>query len=403
MLYFGLSILEGVIDTNSPTFFHLGRTGTLNKPALSAMGVNTVPGIRDNSYIEDTKVAENLGYKLFERDSSVRLTYFGEDIRAELALTFIFRKQIPAENVTVVLLSDGSFSRNANVLRYADAPDPLAQLEYDRAVVREMIATAKSGNIPGSIGNTVLAFMLEMPNAYWWYNGASYLTGDVPALAHITRPLLDSGRIVDKRTSDLFAAVRAGGKIDDARDIFNMAYIAGCVPDNGKNTLVVTGTYTSYEMLDTSGTSTSVGGATLPELFNGVLAFYSDKYNIFYKGHPQTPTNSTSETGYTEGSAAKRAFFASRGIREISDAAIPSEMLMYLISGLYIGGYPGTTFQSSQDSQTLFFFSEPDKFFNFLPPGLNNPAYFLHGDTYFIYREGDEIKRTPVTLEQISR
>jgi hypothetical protein len=74
---------------------------------------------------------------------------------------------------------------------------------------------------------------------------------------------------------------------------------------------------------------------------------------------------------------------------------------MYLIDDVYIGGYPGTTFQSSMDGQTLFLFSEPSKFFNWLSAGLNNPDYFLHGNTFFIYKEEEEIRRVQVQRGQI--
>jgi len=358
------------------------------------MGINIVPGARQISYFQDVEVAENLGRKLYERDNSAHITYYGEDYRAELGISFMYRQNIPAENFTIVLLSDGAFSRNASVSRYANAANPLAQLNSDRVTVRKIISRAKSGSRPGDIGNMVLAFMLEMPNAYWWYNGASSLPTDVPALADIIQPLLDSGRIVNKRTSDLFIAVQEAGKTEEAKAIFNMANIAGSNLNNGKKTLLVMGALTQAEMDSASPTSMSIGGATLPELCDAIIDNYQSEYNIFYKGHPSTPTISGSE---------KQLYFADRNIRELSDASIPSEMLMYLIDDIFIGGYPGTTFQSSKDDQTLFFFSEPDKFFNFLTGGVNNPSYFLHGNTYFMYKEGTEIKRTPVQIERISK
>jgi hypothetical protein len=307
----------------------------------------------------------------------------------------MYQQGIPKENCTIIMLSDGAYSRNASILRYGAAnADPVAQLATDRASVRNMIARAKNGIKPGpmEIGNMMLAFMLEMPNAYWWYNGASSLPTDVPALAEIVQPLLDEGRIVNKTTSALFQAVQTAGKTDDAKAMFNMENIAGTGIDNGKKTLIVMGTRTENEMDTTSTVSEYIGGASLPELFDTVIANYQDEYNIFYKGHPSTPTASGSP---------KHTYFTAHNIREIADASLPAEMLMYLIDEVYIGGYPGTTFQSSKDEQTLFFFSEPSKFFNWLSAGINNPSYFLHGNTYFIYKEGGTVKRTLVQEDNI--
>jgi hypothetical protein len=396
VVYFGLSVLEGTINKNHPTFYHLGRPGTVNQSALSGMGINAVPGVRQSWYYDDEEVAENLGRELYQRDRSAHITFYGEDVRAELGISFMYRQGIPEKNCTIIMLSDGAYSRNASILQYGNAADPVAQLAADRASVRNMIARAKIGikPEPTEIGNMMLAFMLEMPNAYWWYNGASSLTTDVPALTDIVQPLLDSGRIVNKTTAALFHAVQMAGRIDDAKMLFNMANIAGTMDDNGKKTLIVIGTRTENEMNDASSVSANAGGATLPELFDTVIANYQGEYNIFYKGHPSTPTISGSEKG---------AYFAAHNIREIADASLPAEMLMYLIDAVYIGGYPGTTFQSSKDGQTLFFFSEPSKFFNWLSAGVNNPSYFLHGNTYFIYKEEGTVRRTLVQAGDIAR
>jgi hypothetical protein len=395
VLYFGLSVLDGTVNTNNPTFYHLGRPGTVNQSALSGMGIDLVPGARQSSFNEDEEVAENLGRKLYQRDRSAHITFYGEDVLAELGISFMYRQGIPEENCTIIMLSDGAYSRNASILRYGNATDPAAQLDADRVSVRNMIARAKNGIKPGhtEIGNMMLAFMLEMPNAYWWYNGASSLPSDVPALAEIVQPLLSSGRIVNKTTSALFQAVQTAGRIDDAKALFNMADIAGTGIDNGKKTLIVMGTRTETEMDSASNISANIGGAALPELFDTVIANYQDEYNIFYKGHPSTPTISGSP---------KHTYFTAHNIREIADASLPAEMLMYLIDEVYIGGYPGTTFQSSKDGQTLFFFSEPSKFFNWLSAGVNNPSYFLHGNTYFIYKENGTMQRTLVQAGTIA-
>ena len=394
VLYFGLSVLDGTIDTTDPTFYHLGRTGTLNQSALLPLNVKMVPGVAQKNYYGDETIAENLGRKLYERDNSTHITFYGEDVRAQLGISFMYKQHIPEQNLDIVMLSDGSYSKNANILRYANSANPAAQLDADRATVRKMIAQAKLGITPDTIGNMMLAFILEMPNATWWYNGASSLPTDVPALAGITKQLLQDGRIIDVQTATLFTAVQNAGKLEDAKAIFNMANIAGSDLNNGKKTLIVMGTRTELEMVDTSTTSLNIGGAALPELMDAVIANYGNDYNIFYKGHPGTPT--------VDGSN-KQIYFKNHNIQEISDASIPAEMLMYLIDDVYIGGYPGTTFQSSKDDQTLFFFSEPTKFLGILG-GLNNPDYFLHGNTYFIYKDGaNGIVMTPVQESQISK
>jgi len=395
VLYFGLSALEGVIDVSNPTFY-VNLRKHLNDTSLS--NVSLVPGATVDDFYEDLHITENLGRKLYERDNSVHITYYGEDVRSETAIRFMYSQNIPAENITIVLLSDGAYSRNS-ISRYGpNTTNPIARLETDRAIVRNAIASAKAGIALEfhTLVNMNLAFMLEMPNAYWWYNGASSLPTDVhPDLKTIAQHLLDSGRIVNKRLSDLFAVVQNSGKTEQAKTILKMSEVADTDVDNGKKTLVIMGTYTDTEMNPASDYAANrIGGAVLPELLDEVIKAYSGEYNIFYKGHPAYPTVPGSE---------KHTYLTDNGILEISDASIPAEMLMYLIDDLYIGGYPGTVFQNSKDNQTLFLFSEPEKLRGaWLTGGLNNPDYFLHGNTYFIYKDSGAIQRTPVQRSDIT-
>src|SRR5690554_648640 len=84
--------------------------------------------------------------------------------------------------------------------------------------------------------------------------------------------------------------------------------------------------------------------ATFEQYLEKIVELYSSEYKIFYKGHPRYP----SEDDRIE-------LFDSYGVVELPNS-IPVETLMLLYENVFIGGYNGTSFHSSQKGQTLFLF-----------------------------------------------
>lgn len=83
---------------------------------------------------------------------------------------------------------------------------------------------------------------------------------------------------------------------------------------------------------------------TFNEYLDIVLDTYGEEYEVFYKGHPAYPSNEERKT-----------IFSNEGVVELR-SSIPVEILMYIYPNVYIGGYRGSSFLSSMDGQTLFFF-----------------------------------------------
>ena len=77
---------------------------------------------------------------------------------------------------------------------------------------------------------------------------------------------------------------------------------------------------------------------------NQVKNRYESEYNLFYKGHPQTPTDST-----------KLASLNAAGFTDLL-TTIPAETMMLFYDNVYVGGYPGSTFVSAMVGQTVFSF-----------------------------------------------
>ncbi|MDR1127072.1 MAG: hypothetical protein LBL06_02965 [Treponema sp.] len=110
---------------------------------------------------------------------------------------------------------------------------------------------------------------------------------------------------------------------------------------NGKKTLLLLGTYTNYEQ---DSTLYQTGAVLIPDLLEQVETRYGDEYNLFYKGHPQTPTNAT-----------KLASLQNAGFTDLP-TTIPAETMMLFYDDVYVGGYPGSTFVSAKEGQTVFAF-----------------------------------------------
>ncbi|MDR0784656.1 MAG: hypothetical protein LBE74_02060 [Treponema sp.] len=110
---------------------------------------------------------------------------------------------------------------------------------------------------------------------------------------------------------------------------------------NDKKTLLVLGTRTELEQ---TTTMSSAGAILIPDLLNQVKTRYEEDYNLFYKGHPGTPTDGT-----------KLASLSAVGFTDLL-TTIPAETMMSFYDNVYVGGYPGSTFVSATTGQTVFSF-----------------------------------------------
>ena len=98
----------------------------------------------------------------------------------------------------------------------------------------------------------------------------------------------------------------------------------------------------------------TVTSGTQPYTFLEYYAYlqetYGDTYDIFYKAHPSYPI-----TAFEDGRAD---LFEQDGVIDITPAQIPVELFMFFYDDVYICGYFGSSFYSSQKGQTICFFNK---------------------------------------------
>lgn len=102
-------------------------------------------------------------------------------------------------------------------------------------------------------------------------------------------------------------------------------------------------------ILGTSPGGENAAGKPFMEFYEKLKEMYGAQYDIFYKAHPGFIDLSS----YTDGRAER---FKADGVVNITPGTIPVELFMFFYPDVYICGYSGSSFYSSQAGQTICFF-----------------------------------------------
>ena len=121
-----------------------------------------------------------------------------------------------------------------------------------------------------------------------------------------------------------------------------------------------------YPLSTLMGTLESTYGEVFRKLMLKVKANYGNRYNIFFKPHPnQMPTGEylsyiTDMLGF-----------------QVLPATLPMESLLWVYPELKIGGYSSSLYMSTATGQTLFFLNTEDQ------NGLSVPLPILYNQGHF--------------------
>lgn len=400
VLNFALSVFD--INQN-PTYVNIERKNTFNYDSLP-LHVAKIPGTAVSGsafWNSEVQAASDFISALYTADNETKFNLYVCDFDLAFAVYFFAINGIPESSYKITCYMDGSGSYTIPKARYA-GDDGSQKLSDDCDAVSNVFARAKAGETwtegiqvgDGRTGAQLIYYTLAMvktfDNILWVVDNAATLVNSLPKISGEVEKLIAQKKIVQKNISGMVQHVKSTGKTAELEYLLKLRW--GDTPDdciaslfdqgNNKKTLMILGTNTSNEEAGNGvwgmiGSVNQLGYTLIGDdgFLSKVIARYGDRYNVFYKGHPATPT-----------SGAKAAWFAERGITDIL-ATIPAETMMYLYEDVYIGGYPGSTFQSAMDGQCVVSFGTPQWFDTNAPSA--NLDYFTN--TEYMYKSGDNL------------
>ncbi|MDR0645336.1 MAG: hypothetical protein LBG05_10625 [Treponema sp.] len=360
VLSFALSIFE---INEDPTFVAIERKNTFDYTKLPE-NVYLLPGAtksgNTNFFDIDKPAYINFVTGQYLADKETKFNLYLCDRLMGLILYGMVANGIPETNYTVTMYLDGAVYQPAN--RYSADSDPQSLYDKDCADVRTAFEKAAVGDTswtdlfyhPDSRFELDLYYPLavlnRLDNIVWNIHNIEAFKDAMPeVLRDEVQAFIDTGKIQEKTIVQQVNAVKDSGKMTELEYMLKLRWgeaesesvVAQFDKDNAKKTLLVLGTYTNLEQ---TTTQSQAGAVLIPDLLEQVKNRYEAEYNLFYKGHPQTPTdspklNSLNTMGFTD-----------------LPTTIPAETMMLFYDNVYVGGYPGSTFVSSAAGQTVFSF-----------------------------------------------
>jgi hypothetical protein len=399
-----LNFALDLFDINKyPTYVNLDRKNTFEYNMLPS-NTETIPGtqLTNNalSRTDDFDATVAFINSVYTANNNTKFNLYACDLDLSFIIWFLVNNNVPEQNYSVTCYMDGTGSYIIPRYRYNGA-NAKTLFEDDVSRIKASFQTAKDGgnwrsgfpaNASGTRGTEYqdycLAVLAALNNVIWNVDSISNLKLNLPNLADEVQSLIDCGKIVEENISTKVEKLRAKGKIRDFEYLLKLRWGEGageCIEaafdkGNSKKTLMILGTRTEYESAG-DGTYNGVN-------YNAIWGYkligsdgflqkcidrYGGEYNIFYKGHPSTPTGGE-----------KKTWLDANGIIDIL-ATIPAETIMYLYDGVYIGGYPGTTFLSSLEDQCIVVFGTVANF-----DSVIGAEYLdLFTETEFMYKNPD--------------
>lgn len=261
-----------------------------------------------------------------------------------VAITAFDRFEIPENVYTVNIWTDGTFTDSV-LNKYTSEKyfnNSVTKINEHRLNTKNIAAEDIDYSQVNSITRDhALAYATVVKNVNYYVSGTNGIKVDNQYVLDVM-----SSHLTVKSIPDLFEDLKNSGNINTFEYLLGTRW--GEEPDEGLSHVFNSDKGKYILILGTSvageNTSASKKYYTFEDYVLMLKDLYGDEYEILYKGHPAHPS-----------SEERKDFFEEHNVTELRHT-IPVEIMMYIYPNVYIGGYRGSSFLTSQKDQTLFFF-----------------------------------------------
>lgn len=290
---------------------------------------NQIPNFRENVTHDNKNLMIKWIEELYQMDNKSNFIIYGVDNILNVVNSALLSK-VPIDNLTFKIYTDGSFTAGMINSNYKNINDFNS---LNSAANKKVTDLSK-----GKVNNLEPKHILALTDT----NRFQYIVNNMEDWS-IHSALPSSLNVRSLTVSEAFDAVEANDNLDELEYLLRTKWgeaadesMSFYFNHHNKKNLLILGTSTNGE--------SNVNFASFDNYINYLNIQYQNDYKMFYKGHPQFPSNQ-----------ARKDLFEEKEITELPNS-IPVETLMLLYPNVYIGGYAGTSFQSSLEDQTVFFF-----------------------------------------------
>lgn len=337
--------------------------GVYGLPYLSHSEIRLQPGtVQEASDLFRSRadmVADYVGELLsLKPDSKINL--WCVDYYSGLIQRIIYANRVPAQNYTITLLSDGSWSYAMFEYKYqGDNPQGMHE------VLKKNWADAKAyaythGKVEESYRDWVAAHQsfwalvdLE-PNAQWWITRKALVKSpnDGNAFGSAT---IQNNKIVQVNIANLLKnnIATSDKNIREFKALYNFNddYFAKAQA-SGKDVMLFLGGQVQNEI-------------AFLDYARLTMSYYGDAYSYYYKGHPGTPTAL---------SPVKQAQLKELSVEDV-ESSIAAELILFFNPSIYLSGYTSSTYASVPDGMAKGMF-EMRKSYGISQPQFRNMDFW---------------------------
>ena len=340
-----LYIAINMLTHNKPSFMYMGRPNTIDTTKIP----NHVTMMANDDAMR-VKIAE-----INNADPNATFTFYMNDLRIAKVFSHFYSQDIPTSRVKVVMLSDGTQTYNSFADNFSSQN---AIKDWKKAEDRYKAELAKNPkpNLNAdyfwkgdNVGTFLTAPILEQ-NTSFWMQWPELLVSDSEDLK---KHLQENGKRYNK--VDPLKYYQSLSELNQQKFLTLVGLDKKWTDGEGHGTLK---DQTIGEALDASPkpniiiTGTNPYGAKTDDYIKRVKAHYGDKYDYFFKGHPEDTTHPADK----------------------SIVVLPFRLPMESIIWAYgdkisiLGGYESSLYMNAPKEINKFFFNEEANGSTLFPP-----------------------------------
>ena len=366
---------------NVPTFISLERTAAYNWDALPN-NVYTLPNTTYEKSIEgdfhgmNAAMAEYIK-ELNEVNPDSKFHFYCVDNYPELIVNFFIAQGIDSDHFDATMISDGTATVSAfnKIFAGEDGEQVYNNMAESWNTIKEKAAAGEKDYFDGILNAYsndyhilfYYAFVMaaEEDNIQWWISRDLFTENAKSQFIKDKIAEMKGKTIQIFGINDMLSTLSEDDQVN-LKTLFHFdGEMFSDAEKNGKKILIILGTRTQYE-------------ENFQQYLTLVNELYGAEYQIYYKGHPGTPTGLD---------LAKAAMFAAHGVTDI-DSSIAAELILFYCPDVYLVGWASTTYKAAQEDKILALFNQTKE------SGLGIATTDGYGDTpdsfYSIVTKGDK-------------